>query len=75
MLHGVSPGREILCANQSFETGSKSGRDWHCTFVLLVALLAFPITRGANFSDESDNALSIDDWLKGSILTDAFRNA
>jgi hypothetical protein len=41
--------------------------------LLLVAALAFRITRGADLSDESYYALFIDDWLKGSIATSAFR--
>ena len=42
-------------------------------FVLLVALLAWRITRGADFGDESYYAVFIDDWLKGSIATSTFR--
>jgi hypothetical protein len=41
-------------------------------FVLLVALLAWRITRGADFGDESYYAVFIDDWLKGSIATSTF---
>ncbi|HET7124481.1 MAG TPA: hypothetical protein VFI51_10260 [Bradyrhizobium sp.] len=41
--------------------------------LLLVAALAFRLTQGADLSDESYYALFIDDWLKGSIATSAFR--
>ena len=42
-------------------------------FVLLVVLLGFRITQGADFSDESYYAIFIDDWLKGGIATSTFR--
>ena len=45
---------------------------WIALFFLLVALLAWRITRGADFGDESYYAVFIDDWLKGSIATSTF---
>jgi hypothetical protein len=37
-------------------------------FVLLVVLLGFRITQGADFSDESYYAIFIDDWSKAASL-------
>ncbi|MBR0850296.1 hypothetical protein JQ543_21305 [Bradyrhizobium diazoefficiens] len=39
--------------------------------VVLISLIAFRITQGVDFSDESYYAIFIDDWLKGSIATSA----
>ena len=42
-------------------------------FVVIFALLAWRITRGVDFEDESDYAIFIDDWLKGSIGSSTFQ--
>jgi len=42
-------------------------------FVVILALLAWRITRGVDFEDESYYAIFIDDWLKGSISSSTFQ--
>lgn len=42
---------------------------------LVVGVLAFRITRGVDFSDESYYALFLDDWLKGGISHSSYRTA